>query len=74
MISQLSTFDIDSRGLLTLHGQVWMPYAGGVRRVLIEEDHKLRFSVHLGATKMYIDLKHSYWWPCMKRDATWFVE
>ena len=23
---------------------------------------------------MYLDLKREYWWPCMKRDAAWFVK
>ncbi|KAA3478006.1 integrase [Gossypium australe] len=30
-------------------------------------------SVHPGSTKMYIDLKKSYWWSSMKRDISEFV-
>lgn len=47
---------------------------GGTRQILIDEAHKSKFSIHPGATKMYLDLRHSYWWPCMKRDISWFVE
>ena len=31
------------------------------------------YSVHLGATKMYKDLKESFWWPSMKGDMVKFV-
>ncbi|CAH1446825.1 unnamed protein product [Lactuca virosa] len=40
----------------------------------MEETYRLRFSIHPGATKMYLDLKRDYWWPCMKRDVAWVVE
>ena len=40
----------------------------------MEEAHRSRFSIHPRATKMYLDLKRDYWWPCMKRDVAWFVE
>ena len=28
VIHQMSVFDYDSQGLLTLHGRIWMPYGG----------------------------------------------
>ena len=61
IVGQVSSFDYDSRGLLTLHRRVWVPYHGGVRQVLMEEAHKSRFSIHPGATKMYRDLRLDYW-------------
>ena len=57
----ISTFNIDSHGLLTLHGRVWVPYSGGTRKILMDEAHKSKFSIHPRATKMYRDLKHNYW-------------
>nr|KAJ0200734.1 hypothetical protein LSAT_V11C600310350 [Lactuca sativa] len=74
IVGRVASFDYDSRGLLTLHGRVWVPYWGGVRKVLMDEAHKSRFSIHRGATKMYRDLRPDYWWPCMKRDVAWYVE
>ncbi|CAH1435415.1 unnamed protein product [Lactuca virosa] len=59
---------------MTFQGRIWAPYAGGARTILMEEAHRSRFSNHPGATKMYLDLKKDYWWPCMKRDVAWFVE
>ncbi|GJX55496.1 putative reverse transcriptase domain-containing protein [Tanacetum coccineum] len=34
----------------------------------MKEAHKTRYYVHLGADKMYHDLRDMYWWPGMKRD------
>ena len=74
IIVQIASFDYYSRGLLTLHRRVWVPYWGGVHQVLMEEAYKSKFSIHPGATKMYRDLHPDYWWPCTKRDIAWFVE
>ena len=41
IVGQVSSFDYDSRGLLTLHRRVWVPYLGGMRQVMMEEAHKL---------------------------------
>lgn len=42
----------DSHGLLTQCGRVWVLVAGGIRHTLLDEDHKLKFSIHPGAMKM----------------------
>ncbi|XP_071714855.1 uncharacterized protein [Rutidosis leptorrhynchoides] len=55
--------------LLYFQGRVWVPKLGGHHAVLLDEVHKLKYSIHPGATKMYIDLKKVYWWPDMKRDV-----
>ncbi|GJW48747.1 reverse transcriptase domain-containing protein [Tanacetum coccineum] len=39
----------------------------------MDEAHKTRYSVHLGADKMYYDLRDMYWWPGMKRDIATYV-
>lgn len=36
--------------------------------------HNSKFLIHPRATKMYRDLRHSYSWPCMKRDVARYVE
>ena len=40
---------------------------------LIEEAYSRSFAMHPGSTKMYQDLKVSYWWSGMKRDVLEFV-
>ncbi|GJT33928.1 retrotransposable element Tf2 [Tanacetum coccineum] len=37
------------------------------------EAHKSKYSVHLGADKMYYDLRDRYWWPGMKKDIAEYV-
>ena len=59
-MGQISSLDYDSRGLLTLHRKVWVPYAGGVRQIVMEEAHKSRFSIHPGVTKIYRDIRPEY--------------
>ena len=53
---------------------MWVSVTGEVRQKILEEAHKSKFFIHPGATKMYRDLRLSYWWPCMKREIAWFVE
>ncbi|GJX24949.1 putative nucleotidyltransferase, ribonuclease H [Tanacetum coccineum] len=47
---------------------IWLLLVGGVRTIIMDEAHKTRYSMHLGADKMYHDLRYMYWWPGMKRD------
>nr|GEX09203.1 hypothetical protein [Tanacetum cinerariifolium] len=44
--------------------------AGDVRTLIMDEAHKLKYSVHPGADKMYFDLRDRYWWSGMKKDIT----
>nr|GFA55813.1 putative reverse transcriptase domain-containing protein [Tanacetum cinerariifolium] len=46
---------------------------GGIRKLIMDEAHTSRYSVHPGADKMYYDLKDLYWWPSMKRDIAEYV-
>nr|GEV37778.1 hypothetical protein [Tanacetum cinerariifolium] len=41
---------------------------GDVRTLIIDEAHKSKYSVHLGADKMYYNFRDRYWWPGMKKD------
>ncbi|GJW20104.1 putative reverse transcriptase domain-containing protein [Tanacetum coccineum] len=42
-------------------------------RVVMDEAHRLRYLIYLGADKMYMDVKEYYWWPGMKRDIAIYV-
>nr|GEX87200.1 hypothetical protein [Tanacetum cinerariifolium] len=39
-----------------------VPLVGGARTIIMDEAHKTRYSMHLGADKMYHDLRDMYWW------------
>ena len=74
IVNEYPRMERDRRGLLTRYGRVWVPYTGGNRRILMEEAHKSKFSIHPGATKMYRDLCMGYWWHGMKNDIARYVE
>ncbi|GJZ71454.1 putative reverse transcriptase domain-containing protein [Tanacetum coccineum] len=53
--------------------RIWIPSVGGVRKLIMDEAHTSRYSIHPGADKMYHDLRDLYWWPGMKRDIVEYV-
>ncbi|GJS37316.1 putative reverse transcriptase domain-containing protein [Tanacetum coccineum] len=57
-----------SDGTLYYLDRIWVPLKGDVRTLIMDEAHKSKYYVHLGANKMYYDLRDRYWWPGMKKD------
>ncbi|GKD89072.1 putative reverse transcriptase domain-containing protein, partial [Tanacetum coccineum] len=53
--------------------RIWVPLKGDVRTLIMDEAHKLKYSVHPGDDKMYYDLRDRYWWPGMKKDIAVYV-
>ncbi|GJY38835.1 putative reverse transcriptase domain-containing protein [Tanacetum coccineum] len=49
-------------GSLHYMDRIWVPLVGGVRTKIMDEAHKMRYSVHPRADKMYYDLRDMYWW------------
>ncbi|GJS19646.1 putative reverse transcriptase domain-containing protein [Tanacetum coccineum] len=46
---------------------------GEVRTLIMDEAHNSKYSVYIGADKMYYDLRDRYWWPGMKKDIAEYV-
>ncbi|GJZ82542.1 reverse transcriptase domain-containing protein [Tanacetum coccineum] len=46
-----------------LNGRAWIQKINNLRKVVMNEAHRSRYSIHLGADKMYKDVKEYYWWP-----------
>ncbi|GJY59818.1 putative reverse transcriptase domain-containing protein [Tanacetum coccineum] len=46
-----------SGGTLYYLDRIWVPLKGDVRTLIMDEAHKSKYSVHLGADKMYYDLR-----------------
>jgi len=44
-----------------------------LRKMLLEEGHKSRLSIHPCMTKMYKDLKATFWWTGIKTDVANYV-
>jgi len=66
-------FALGNDGILRFQSRVCIPYDVEVKRLILEEGHKSRRSLHLGMTKMYQDLKETFWWQGMKRNEAQFV-
>ena len=60
-------------GSLYYKDRVCVPSDSELKKAILEEAHSGSFSMHPGSTKMYQDLKVSYWWSGMKRDVSEFV-
>ncbi|XP_070009663.1 uncharacterized protein [Nicotiana sylvestris] len=45
----------------------------GLREFILEEAHGSWYFVHLGAAKIYQNLRQHYWWRRMKKDIVGFV-
>ncbi|XP_070029943.1 uncharacterized protein [Nicotiana sylvestris] len=66
-------FEITGDGILRYQGQLCMPNVTGLRRQVVKETHYSCYSIYLGATKMYHDIREVYWWNGMKKDIAEFV-
>ncbi|KAL8124972.1 hypothetical protein AgCh_012593 [Apium graveolens] len=62
----------DDKGIYRVNSRIWIPNVVELKHEILQEAHNSRFSIHPGSTKMYQDLKESYWWPNMKKEiAEW---
>ncbi|XP_052490187.1 uncharacterized protein LOC128042885 [Gossypium raimondii] len=68
-----SDFQIGSNGCLMFKNLICIPKYDELIRKILQEAHSSSFSIHLGSTKMYNDLKKMYLWTGMKRDISEFV-
>ncbi|GKC33750.1 putative reverse transcriptase domain-containing protein [Tanacetum coccineum] len=62
-----------SDGALYYMDRIWVPLMGDIRTLIMDEAHKSRYSIHLGADKMYYDLRDMYWRPGIKKDIALYV-
>ena len=62
-----------SDGSLRYKGRVVVPLLEDLREEILREFHCSRFTVHLGGTKMYHDLRRQYYWSGMKKHVGDFV-
>ncbi|KAL0556796.1 hypothetical protein IC582_005313 [Cucumis melo] len=68
-VGQAVEFSISSDGGLLFERRLCVPSDSAVKTELLSEAHSSPFSMHLGSTKMYQDLKRVYWWRNLKREV-----
>ena len=66
-------FTTSADGIIHFKRRIWVPKVKDLKEQILKEAHQTPYSVHPGATKMYKDLKETYWWPNMKNDVAEFV-
>jgi len=66
-------FRMGINGILRFRERVCVPRSRVLRKMLLDEGHKSRLSIHPGMTKMYKDLKATFWWTGMKTDVADYV-
>jgi len=60
-------FEHGGDGVLRYQGRLCVPRVDELQERIMEEAHSFRYSIHLGSTKMYRDLREVYLWSSMKR-------
>jgi hypothetical protein len=71
--NKMSDFTEDDHGTLWLGKRICVPNPKYIRELILQEAHDSAYSIHLGSTKMYKDLKTRYWLYGMKWDIVEYV-
>ena len=66
-------FSVKEDGSLYYKDRVCVPSDSELKKATLAGAHSESFAMHPVSTKMYQDLKVSYWWSEMKRDVSKFV-
>jgi hypothetical protein len=66
-------FQVADDGSLMMGQWLYVPNDETVKGMVLQEAHVSKFSIHPGSTKMYLDLKHLYWWLYMKKEIAEYV-
>nr|GFC45955.1 retrotransposon protein, putative, Ty3-gypsy subclass [Tanacetum cinerariifolium] len=67
-------FRVDDDGIMWFRDRLCVPSDPTLREAELLEAHSSPFSIHLGFTKMYGDLKQHFWWNGMKQDIAKYDE
>jgi hypothetical protein len=70
---KVACFREDVKGTLWFKERLVVPRREALKKRILDEAHTLRYSIHLGSTKMYHDLSQQFYWTRMKHEATRYV-
>jgi hypothetical protein len=69
----VACFCQDAEGTLWFKGRLVVPKKKALKKKILDEAQTFRYSIYLGSTNMYHDLKQQFWWTRMKRETTRYV-
>ena len=61
-------FREDEHDTLWFEDRVYVPNDPEIRKLILQEAHDSPYLIHPGNTKMYLDLKDTFWWTGMKKE------
>ncbi|XP_071939216.1 uncharacterized protein [Coffea arabica] len=67
-------FKLGPEGILRFRDRIVVPSEESLKREILEESHRSKYTIHPGVNKMYQDVKGLYWWDGLKRDVAKFVQ
>ena len=73
VISKAPSFRMDDQGTVWYGKRIYVPNSKSIKDKILSEAHNSAYSIHLGSTKMYLDLKEKYWWYGLKTDVAEYV-
>ncbi|GKA18965.1 putative reverse transcriptase domain-containing protein [Tanacetum coccineum] len=66
-------FIVDDHDVIWYGNRLCLPDNSSLREAVLTEAHSSPFSIHRSSTKMYRDLKQTFWWDGMEHDVARFV-
>ncbi|XP_071683495.1 uncharacterized protein [Lolium perenne] len=66
-------FSEDEQGIVWFGKRICVANDPELRKLIFQEAHETKYSIHPGNTKMYMDLKERFWWNNMKRDIAEYI-
>ena len=70
---EVEEFCEDDHGTIWFEQRISVPNDPKIRKLILQEAHDSAYLIHPGNTKMYLDLKESFWWTGMKKDIAEYV-
>jgi hypothetical protein len=68
-LGKVPEFKEDEQGTIWFKNRICVPEIKHLCETILKETHDSTFSIHLGRTKIYQDLKQKYWWYGMKKNV-----
>nr|GEU58836.1 hypothetical protein [Tanacetum cinerariifolium] len=60
-------------GIKYLNERALIPNVNNLRKIIMDEAHRSRYSIHPRDDDIYMDVKEYYWWPGMKKNIALYV-
>jgi hypothetical protein len=70
---KVACFREDVEGTLWFRDRLVVLKKEALKKKILDEAHVSRYSIHLGSSKMYHDLRQQFWWTRMKRETARYV-